>query len=222
MKKIFLGLSLLMGSFFAFGQVEREVGDFSSLKIYDRITVELVESYKDKVEIIGDEDGRIEIINKNGELKIRTKTTQFLRGKDIRVKVYYDDINEIQASQGAKVISDDIIKTNAIKLTANEGSIIQLELKANQITARGNSGGKLDLEGEAKTQDVIISSGAVFDGKNLEGESITILVTAGGKAEVNTSDSVKATVRAGGNVDIYGNPKNRNVKKIIGGNINFK
>lgn len=222
MKKIFLGLSLLMGSLFAFGQVEREVGEFSSLKIYDRITVELIESYKDKVEIIGDEDGRIEIINKNGELKIRTKTTQFLRGKDIRVKVYYDDINEIQASQGAKVISDDIIKTNAIKLTANEGSIIQLELKANQITARGNSGGKLNLEGEAKTQDVIISSGAVFGGKNLEGESITILVTAGGKAEINTSDSVKATVRAGGNVDIYGNPKNRNVKKIIGGNINFK
>lgn len=222
MKKIFLGFSLLMGSFFAFGQVEREVGEFSSLKIYDRITVELIESYKDKVEIIGDEDGRIEIINKNGELKIRTKTTQFLRGKDIRVKVYYDDINEIQASQGAKVISDDIIKTNAIKLTANEGSIIQLELKANQITARGNSGGKLNLEGEAKTQDVIISSGAVFGGKNLEGESITILVTAGGKAEINTSDSVKATVRAGGNVDIYGNPKNRNVKKIIGGNINFK
>lgn len=222
MKKIFLGFSLLMGSFFAFGQVEREVGEFSSLKIYDRITVELIESYKDKVEIIGDEDGRIEIINKNGELKIRTKTTQFLRGKDIRVKVYYDDINEIQASQGAKVISDDIIKTNAIKLIANEGSIIQLELKANQITARGNSGGKLNLEGEAKTQDVIISSGAVFGGKNLEGESITILVTAGGKAEVNTSDSVKATVRAGGNVDIYGNPKNRNVKKIIGGNINFK
>lgn len=222
MKKIFLGFSLLMGSFFAFGQVEREVGEFSSLKIYDRITVELIESYKDKVEIIGDEDGRIEIINKNGELKIRTKTTQFLRGKDIRVKVYYDDINEIQASQGAKVISDDIIKTNAIKLIANEGSIIQLELKANQITARGNSGGKLNLEGEAKTQDVIISSGAVFGGKNLEGESITILVTAGGKAEINTSDSVKATVRAGGNVDIYGNPKNRNVKKIIGGNINFK
>lgn len=222
MKKIFLGFSLLMGSIFAFGQVEREVGEFSSLKIYDRITVELIESYKDKVEIIGDEDGRIEIINKNGELKIRTKTTQFLRGKDIRVKVYYDDINEIQASQGAKVISDDIIKTNAIKLTANEGSIIQLELKANQITARGNSGGKLSFEGEAKTQDVIISSGAVFGGKNLEGESITILVTAGGKAEINTSDSVKATVRAGGNVDIYGNPKNRNVKKIIGGNINFK
>lgn len=222
MKKIFLGFSLLMGSFFAFGQVEREVGEFSSLKIYDRITVELIESYKDKVEIIGDEDGRIEIINKNGELKIRTKTTQFLRGKDIRVKVYYDDINEIQASQGAKVISDDIIKTNAIKFIANEGSIIQLELKANQITARGNSGGKLNLEGEAKTQDVIISSGAVFGGKNLEGESITILVTAGGKAEINTSDSVKATVRAGGNVDIYGNPKNRNVKKIIGGNINFK
>lgn len=222
MKKIFLGFSLLMGSIFAFGQVEREVGEFSSLKIYDRITVELIESYKDKVEIIGDEDGRIEIINKNGELKIRTKTTQFLRGKDIRVKVYYDDINEIQASQGAKVISDDIIKTNAIKLTANEGSIIQLELKANQITARGNSGGKLNFEGEAKTQDVIISSGAVFGGKNLEGESITILVTAGGKAEINTSDSVKATVRAGGNVDIYGNPKNRNVKKIIGGNINFK
>ena len=67
MKKKFLGIFLFVGIIFSFGQVERAVGNFSSLKVYDRINVELIESSKNTVEISGDEDGRIEIINKNGE-----------------------------------------------------------------------------------------------------------------------------------------------------------
>ena len=157
MKKKFLGIFLFVGIIFSFGQVERAVGNFSSLKVYDRINVELIESSKNTVEISGDEDGRIEIINKNGELKIRTKTTQFLKGENVRVKVYYDNLNEIQASQGAVIISNEILKANALKLISNEGSSIILELKVNQLAVRGNSGGEFKLSGSAKSQDIVMN-----------------------------------------------------------------
>ena len=39
---------------------------------------------------------------------------------------------------------------------------------------------------------------------------------------VNVSDAVNATTRAGGIIDIYGDPDERNVKNVIGGKINFK
>lgn len=221
MKKIFLGISLLGGILFSFGQEERKVGDFSSVKVYDRISVELVESNKDKVEIWGDEDGRIEVVNKNGELKIRTKTSQFLQGKEVKVKVYYDQLNELQASQGAIISSDEVLEANALKLTSNEGSVIKLELKVNQLTARGNSGGELNLSGKAKSQDVVMNSGAVFNGSAIKGEDVTVTANAGGKAEVYASEFVNAKVRAGGNIDIYGNPKNKKTHKMLG-NIEFK
>lgn len=220
MKKILLGIFLFVGMIFSFGQVERAVGNFSSLKIYDRINVELIESSKNIIEISGDEDGRIEIINKNGELKIRTKTTQFLNGKNVKVKVYYDKLNEIQASQGAVIVSNEVLKANALSLTSNEGSFITLKLKVNQLAVRGNSGGEMNLSGSAKSQDIVMNSGAVFNGKEIKGEDIAVAVNAGGEADVYATESISAKVRAGGNIHIYGNPKNRKVNKILG-NIHF-
>ena len=221
MKKKFLGIFLFVGIIFSFGQVERAVGNFSSLKVYDRINVELIESSKNTVEITGDEDGRIEIINKNGELKIRTKTTQFLKGENVRVKVYYDNLNEIQASQGAVIISNEILKANALKLISNEGSSIILELKVNQLAVRGNSGGEFKLLGSAKSQDIVMNSGAVFNGEKIKGKQVSIAVNAGGEAKVYTTETISAKIRAGGNIKIYGNPKNRNVSTLIGGKIHF-
>ena len=221
MKKILLGIFLFVGMMLSFGQVERAVGNFSSLKVYDRINVELIESSKNTVEISGDEDGRIEIINKNGELKVRTKTTQFLKGENVRVKVYYDNLNEIQASQGAVIISNEILKANALKLISNEGSSIILELKVNQLAVRGNSGGEFKLSGSAKSQDIVMNSGAVFNGEKIKGEQVSIAVNAGGEAKVYTTETISAKIRAGGNIKIYGNPKNRNVSTLIGGKIHF-
>ncbi len=221
MKKKFLGIFLFVGMIFSFGQVERAVGNFSSLKVYDRINVELIESSKNTVEISGDEDGRIEIINKNGELKVRTKTTQFLKGENVRVKVYYDNLNEIQASQGAVIISNEILKANALKLISNEGSSIILELKVNQLAVRGNSGGEFKLSGSAKSQDIVMNSGAVFNGEKIKGEQVSIAVNAGGEAKVYTTETISAKIRAGGNIKIYGNPKNRNISTLIGGKIHF-
>ena len=220
MKKILLGIFLFVGMMLSFGQVERAVGNFSSLKVYDRINVELIESSKNIIEISGDEDGRIEIINKNGELKIRTKTTQFLNGKNVKVKVYYDKLNEIQASQGAVIVSNEVLKANALNLTSNEGSFITLKLKVNQLAVRGNSGGEMHLSGSAKSQDIVMNSGAVFNGKEIKGEDIAVAVNAGGEADVYATESISAKVRAGGNIHIYGNPKNRKVNKILG-NIHF-
>ena len=204
MKKKFLGIFLFVGMIFSFGQVERAVGNFSSLKVYDRINVELIESSKNTVEISGDEDGRIEIINKN-----------------VRVKVYYDDLNEIQASQGAVIISNEILKANALSLISNEGSVIILGLKVNTLTIRGNSGGEFKLSGNAKSQDIVINSGAVFEASNLKGEQVSIAVNAGGEAKVYTTETISAKIRAGGNIKIYGNPKNRNGSTLIGGKIHF-
>ena len=221
MKKKFLGIFLFVGMIFSFGQVERAVGNFSSLKVYDRINVELIESSKNTVEISGDEDGRIEIINKNGELKVRTKTTQFLKGENVRVKVYYDNLNEIQASQGAVIISNEILKANALKLISNEGSSIILELKVNQLAVRGNSGGEFKLSGSAKSQDIVMNSGAVFNGEKIKGEQVSIAVNAGGEAKVYTTETISAKIRDGGNIKIYGNPKNRNISTLIGGKIHF-
>ena len=144
-----------------------------------------------------------------------------MKGENVRVKVYYDNLNEIQASQGAVIISNEILKANALRLISNEGSIITLGLKVNTLTIRGNSGGEFKLSGNAKSQDIVMNSGAVFNGEKIKGEDVAVAVNAGGEAKVYATETISAKIRAGGNIKIYGNPKNRNVSTLIGGKIHF-
>ena len=48
MKNLLSGILFLFGVACSFAQNDRNVGDFVSLKVYDRISVELIESKKNK------------------------------------------------------------------------------------------------------------------------------------------------------------------------------
>jgi hypothetical protein len=78
------------------------------------------------------------------------------------------------------------------------------------------------VSGTAEIQDILVNSGAQFYGRDLDSETVTITANAGGFAEVNASKILNATTRAGGNIDVYGSPKDRNTKNVLGGKITFK
>ena len=80
----------------------------------------------------------------------------------------------------------------------------------------------IEVSGISTEQDIIVNSGSKFSGKDLDSESVKVTSNAGGNAIVNASESVTATTRAGGVIDVYGDPGERNIKNIIGGKINFK
>ena len=77
MKKIIFGFLIVFAQL-AYSQITKNFGDFSSVKAYDRINVTLVKSNESKVEIKGD-DSDVEIVNKNGELKIRMIPTKIMK-----------------------------------------------------------------------------------------------------------------------------------------------
>lgn len=216
-----LGGFLLVASQMYFSQSARNVGDFSSIKVYDKITVILIQSNESKVETEGD-NADVETVNKNGELKIRMAPTQILQGDKVSVKVFYKNLNDIQASQGSKISSSEEIESNMLTLVSNEGSKINLAVNSKSVNAKLNSGGEINLSGKVVHQDIVVNSGARYLAKNVESENATVTTNAGGFAELNISESINATTRAGGVIDVYGDPNDRKVKNVIGGKINFK
>ena len=219
MKNI-LGSLMLVACQFAFAQSTRNVGEFSSLKVYNKINVVLVQSNESRVETENN-DPDIETINKNGELKIKLSPAKILSGEQVSVKVFYEKLNDIQASQGSSVSSSDELDANMLSLTSNEGSRINLNIDTSKLNIKTNSGGEVKLSGTADNQDVIVNSGGKYFGKEVDSQNTTVTANAGGMAEVNVSDSVNATTRAGGIIEVYGDPADRKVKNIIGGKINF-
>lgn len=220
MKKIAAGL-MLVAFQYSFAQITRNVGEFSSLKVYDKITVVIIPSNENKVET-DNEDPNVETVNKNGELKIRMAPTAILQGNQVKVKVYYQTLNDIQASQGSTISSNETLKVKMLSLTANEGSKINLGIDTGKLNIKTNSGGDITVTGNADHQDIVVNSGGKFNGQNLESLSATVTSNAGGVAEVFASESVDAKTRAGGVIDVYGDPDDRKFKNVIGGKINFK
>ena len=220
MKKIVFGFLVVLSQV-AYSQTSKNFGDFSSVKAYDRINVTLVKSSENKVEISGD-NSDVEIVNRNGELKIRMIPTKIMQGDKVSVTVFYENLNEIQASQGSKITSDGTIDSKMLSITSNEGSTLNLQVDVNLLNSKANSGGIINVSGTAEIQDILVNSGAQFYGRDLDSETVTITANAGGFAEVNASKILNATTRAGGNIDVYGSPKDRNTKNVLGGKITFK
>ena len=220
MKKV-LGTFLLVAAQFALAQTARNVGEFSSLKVYDKIKVTLIQSDNSRV-VLENDDPDVEIVNKNGELKIRMAPAKILQGNNTSVKVYYENLNDIQASQGSSVSSENELDSKMLTLVSNEGSVIELPVNTSKLNIKTNSAGEIKLRGIADNQDVIVNSGGKYFGETVESENTKVTANAGGVAVVTATGSVNATTRAGGIIDIFGDPEDRKVKNVIGGKINFR
>lgn len=221
MKNIIVAASVFLFSQVALAQT-KTIGAFTSLKVFDKIPVELVSSSSYKADISGAKSDDIEFVNSGNELKVRMKTLKLLQGDDVKVVIYYKNLNSVQASQGAKITSSDVVKASKLQVTSNEGSQIDLAVDASVLEGKSNTGGILKLTGKADSQSVVVNTGGQYDGQNLKTNITSITTNAGGQASVNASKTIDATTRAGGVIDVYGNPKTRNDKKVIGGKINYR
>ena len=211
--------SLLVFSSIAFGQVEKNVGDFTKVTSFDQIDVYLVKSNENKVVIDGKEANEVELVNKSGELKIRMPLEKILGGDHISVTVYFNNLSAVEANEGSRIACGDKIKATSFEIKAKEGSQIRLTLEVGKLNVRVANGSTINLEGSADNQDVLVNSGGIFEAKNFKTNQTVIALNAGGEADIYATDLVEAKVRAGGDITIYGKPKQINQTVIAGGSI---
>lgn len=221
MKKVLL-VAIAIVSQATFAQVSKTLGDFNALKVYDKLTVKLIASTENKVIITGNREKEVEVVNNNGELKLRMPFPKLLSGDDITIKLYYKNIDDITANEGSSISSEAIFKETIFNLNAKEGSKINIKVDAQKVNVKVVTGGIIELSGEAVNQDVVIMSGGILKAKNLQTSQTTVNLSAGGNAEINASTLVDAKVKAGGTVSIYGKPKQINQQTILGGKIEEK
>jgi hypothetical protein len=219
-KAMFILLACVVQTTFA--QVTRDLGEFSAIKIYDRLTVSLILSSENKIIITGNREGEVEVVNNNGELKLRMPFPKLLSGEDISVKLYFKNIESIAVSEGSQVSSEAKFKQTIMDLNAREGAEIKIDLDVEKVNVKAVTGGIIELSGQASNQDVTLMTGGILKSKELETSQTTISVSAGGNAEIYATTLVDAKVRAGGSIYIYGSPKQINRETLFGGTITEK
>ncbi len=220
MKQILSILAIIISStVFAQESIEKTIGEFKELKVYDLIEVELIKSRENKIIITGENKEDVLINNKNGKLKIKMKLEEIFDGNKTSVKLYYSSVDIIDVNEGAKVFSDDKIKQFEIDLKAQEGGKIDVKLNVTYANIKSVTGGVIKATGKAKSQDISILTGGVYKAGELKTDKTEVAIRAAGEAYVNASKLVDIKIRAGGDVFIYGDPETVNESRVFGGRV---
>lgn len=203
----------------AAGQITKNLGDLDKLKVFDQINVELIPSSENKIEIEGERANEVEIVNKNGELKIRMSLKKLMKGEQITAKLYFKKLESIDASEGSTIFCEAVFKQTAIDIIVKEGAEIKLKLDVERAKIKSVTGGVVKISGEASYQDASLGTGGILFANDLNTSQTKVTITTGGEAQVKAKELVDAKVNAGGTVTIYGSPKEIIKKTVLGGTI---
>ena len=222
MKKLYLLLLFVCAQTFSQTEISKTLGEFSELKVYDLINVDLIKSRENKIVVSGKNSENLNIIQKNNILKLRMQLKKKFNGKETQVKLYYSSLDIIDANQGAVVSSNGSIKQYELVLKAQEGAQIKAAVDTKLLVVKSVTGAKVSATGKSNKQEVNIRTGGVYKGANIIVENTDLDIRFGGEADVNTNNVLEVSIFSGGDVNISGTPKQLKQRKIFGGRILFK
>lgn len=223
MKKLVLFIFLFIGLQTSYAQNEKITKDlqkFTEIKGFDGISINLIRSDVNKAVITGVNTDKVAIVNTNGILRIRMEITRIFSGYKTFVDIYHTEaLLVVDVNEDARITSKDVIKQNVLELKAQEGGEIFVSAQVDQLLIKTVSGGIVTAKGSSDNQDVIINTGGIYKGKDFKTKFTTVNVNAGSTADIYATDYVRAAVKAGGTVNVYGNPSKMEEKTVFGGKI---
>ena len=223
MKKIFfIGALLISFNFLAQTTVTTNLGDFTILKVYNGIEVELIKSTDQKLEITGEKSEMVKVKNVDGTLKLSLpfslKPENNAANGQVLIKLYYNTAIDVIDANEAATITGREINQEKIDVNAQERAFINLVIKTKNLNIRASSGGIIKLTGSTKNQDVDVDLYGVYNGFALEASAnSTVFSGTGARAEILAGESLNAKVSFGGSIFYKGNPEVIKDKKVIGG-----
>jgi len=221
MKQIGLLLVIWLGSQGIVAQkITQELGTFTEVKAFDGLSVNLIRSDVNKAVIAGANTDKVAIVNNGGVLKLRMEIDMIFSGYRTFIELYYTDpLLVVDVNEDARITSSGLIKQDVLDLRAQEGGELVIQAEVEQLLVKAVTGGIITATGTSHNQDVAINTGGVYKGKDFKTKFSTVNVNAGSSAQIFATDYVKATVKAGGEVLVYGNPPKMDEKTVFGGKI---
>ena len=216
---IFISITLPI---FSQATISKNLGDYSILKVYNGIDLELINSSESKLEITGKKSEKVTVKNINNTLKIALpfsiNPSNNSADGEVLVKLYYNnEIAVIDANEGA-TITGKKLSQETLEVNAQERALINLVLECKHLEVRASSGGIIKLKGTTKNQDVNVDLYGIYNGYDLQVSANTVVKSGtGAKSEISAGETLKAKVSFGGSIFYKGNPEVLKDKKVVGG-----
>lgn len=203
-------------------KVTKNLGDYTILKVYNGIELELIKSEDQKLEITGEKSEMVKIKNVNNTLKLSLPFSLIPENNSadgkVLIKLYYNkNIAIVDANEGSTITGKDF-NQEKLEVNSQERAFINLTSKVTYLKVRTSSGGIVKLTGTTENQEVDADLYGIYNGFNMKvsGNS-NVFAGTGAKAEILAGETLSAKVSFGGSIFYKGNPIVVKDKKVIGG-----
>src|SRR5690606_17517043 len=140
----------------------------------------------------------------------------FNSGNAVTLDIALPVLNRAAASSGANVDIRDLTGA-ALTLDASSGSSISLEgVALDNLTVTASSGSDVEVAGRAGHIRLDASSGSDIDAENLKAATGELQASSGSDIAATVRDAVKANASSGADIDIGGNPAERDTDASSG------
>ncbi len=219
MKKYLFALFLMSVGMLSAQELTQDLGDFTEIKVYNGLEVILKEANQNKATITGENRTDVKFKIDNGILKVRMSIDEILVNDNTKITIQFKKLDKIDARQNASIKISSKLKQEFLHLNASEGADIFADVNLSKLYVDSNTGAEIEVEGKTEDQEIGINTGGKFFAKNLKSTNTEISIKAGGVADITASGVVEAKVRAGGTVNVYGNPKTIDQNTLFGGKV---
>lgn len=201
---------------------ERNISeDFNEVRGSAGLDVYLTQGDENKILVEADENLHqyIETNIENGRLHVTT-SHNIGNSKAKKVYVTFKQLNTIEASSGADVIGNSVIKSENLTLKSSSGADLNVEVFAKDLSAKSSSGADLEVSGKASSLMADASSGSELNAKELLVVTCNAEASSGAGVTVNVKEKLETHVSSGGDINYYGNPVSVNSNKSHSGSVN--
>ncbi|GGI57189.1 head GIN domain-containing protein [Winogradskyella haliclonae] len=185
-------------------EVELTKGNTVSLK------VEADQNLQDVITTEVDEDNGILRISTNENIKTSTAKKVILTVKDL---------NDIETTSGAYVISENTFDMDKLTIESTSGSHIDIDVITNRLKCESTSGAGIKISGRTDELNVSATSGSYVRAGDLKAKTTRVSATSGASITVNTSKELTANATSGGSIKYSGNPEKVNKNDGVSGSI---
>ncbi len=219
----------------------RNVGKFTGIEVSSGIKVNFTQGKNQSVVVETDQNLQQYVSTEveNGILKIRVnnKGRNNLNFKKLLVTVEAPNLQSVKTTSGSSFATMNTVKENSIDVTAESGSSLNADLKANttvnaqcgsgaslkvyadttNLIFNGNSGSSSVISGKAQKANYITSSAATLNAQNATVQNVEVSATSGSSVKVNAAESLNSQTSSGASVRFAGNPKEIKTDNSSGG-----
>ncbi len=215
----------ILNSGILIAQQTRSLSSFDEVNVATGIKGILVNSNESKVVLELENCSPEEVITEVRGTKLMVKFTDHKGGwskhhnRKATVTIHYQELSSIAVSSGGSINSTSSVVSNQLEIDASSGGRLDLEVEARELDIDVSSGGNMHLSGHADDLTVDVSSGGMLNGYELKSKNVNADASSGGMAKITVSASIDADASSGGSIQYKGNPSKQRINSSISGSI---